>query len=211
MGRRALPKASGNIDVGDYLKSIDDLKPWDPSQWFGETSAMEIEVGCGKGLFIASAAAEHPDRSFLGIEIAKKYAHHCAARLKKQACENAIMMQGDAQPLFKDVIPDQCIDGVHVYFPDPWWKRRHRKRRIMNKDFIADAYRVLKADGQLHFWTDVKEYFDVTLDLLDSYFDFKGPIEVCESQPAHDMDYRTHFERRMRMHNEPIYRSQFVK
>ena len=199
------------MDVGDYLKTIEDLTPWQPELWSGASRPIEIEVGCGKGLFICSASADHPDRDFLGIEIAKKYAHFCAARLNKQQSPNAIMMQGDAQPLFKDVIPSKSVDGVHVYFPDPWWKRRHRKRRIMNKEFITDVYRVLKDGGKLHFWTDVKEYFDVTLQLLESSFEFKGPLAVDEAQPTHDLDYRTHFERRMRMHNEPVYRSQFVK
>ena len=109
------------------------------------------------------------------------------------------------------MIPDASLAAVHVYFPDPWWKKRHHKRRVLNEAFLADAYRTLKRAGKLHFWTDVEEYFDATLKLIASMGKFQGPLEVPEKVPEHSLDYRTHFERRTRLHEQPVYRSEFVK
>ncbi len=76
------------------------------------------------------------------------------------------MIHGDAQRVFAEVLPEVSVAAVHVYFPDPWWKKRHRKRRVMNERFLRDVERVLIPGGALHFWTDVEEYFQTTLELI---------------------------------------------
>jgi tRNA (guanine-N7-)-methyltransferase len=100
---------------------------------------------------------------------------------------------------------------VHVYFPDPWWKARHHKRRVLNEAFLTDVVRTLEPDGKFHFWTDVREYYDATLALVASRTPLVGPLDVPEAVPQHDLDYRTHFERRTRLHEEPVYRAEFTK
>ncbi|HCP84646.1 MAG TPA: tRNA (guanosine(46)-N7)-methyltransferase TrmB, partial [Planctomycetaceae bacterium] len=107
-------------------------------------------------------------------------------------------------------IAKNIVAAIHVYFPDPWWKARHRKRRVMNESFVTDIIRCLIPNGILHFWTDVKEYFDVTLELLEGFPELSGPNAVEEKTAEHDLDYRTHFERRMRKNDIPVYRSQFI-
>ncbi len=113
--------------------------------------------------------------------------------------------------IFAELIPDSSLAAVHVYFPDPWWKKRHRKRRVMNEVFAGHIERALMPGGALHFWTDVEEYFQVTLELLAARTRLTGPIAVPESVAEHDLAYRTHFERRMRLSNEPVYRAEFRK
>lgn len=81
----------------------------------------------------------------------------------------------------------------------------------MNPRFLADVERVLKPEGALHFWTDVEEYFQTALDLIAAGTKLTGPIAVDESAAEHDLDFRTHFERRMRLHGEPVYRALFCK
>jgi tRNA (guanine-N7-)-methyltransferase len=81
----------------------------------------------------------------------------------------------------------------------------------MTEAFLADIVRTLQPGGRLHFWTDVKEYFDNTLELIAKSTPLVGPIDVPEKSAEHDLDFRTHFERRMRMNGEPVYRSEFVK
>ncbi|MCA9211675.1 MAG: tRNA (guanosine(46)-N7)-methyltransferase TrmB [Planctomycetales bacterium] len=211
MGRRALRKIDKSVDLSNHLKVIDQLVPWDPERIFGRSAPLEVEVGSGKGLFLQTASSECPQHNFLGIEIAKKYAEFAAFGLANQNATNAVMMSGDAQPLFYEHFPDHSIHAVHVYFPDPWWKKRHRKRRIMNKTFLTHVIRVLVPGGKLHFWTDVHEYFESALDLIrEELPELKGPLAVDEKPSEHDFDYRTHFERRMRMHDKPVYRSQFT-
>jgi tRNA (guanine-N7-)-methyltransferase len=212
MGRRALRKIDPKLDLNRHLKTFDQLpKPWNEPALFDRMAPLEIEVGSGKGLFMASAAEAHPERNFLGIEIAARYAEFAAARLANKGLANAVMMSGDALRVFRELLPDGCLAAVHVYFPDPWWKARHRKRRVMNEAFAADIERTLKPGGELHFWTDVQEYFETTVELLAAKTRLEGPLPVEEKSPEHDLDYRTHFERRMRLHHEAVYRSLYRK
>jgi tRNA (guanine-N7-)-methyltransferase len=210
MGRRALRKVDPNLDLTRHLKAWEELpQPWDAAVLFGRAAPLEIEVGSGKGLFLQAAAGGTPDRDFLGIEIARKYARFCAARLARSAIANAAVIHGDAQRLFGELLPDQSVAAVHVYFPDPWWKKRHHKRRVMNERFLRDAVRTLAPGGAFHFWTDVNEYFEATLALLAAQTRLTGPLPVAEGRPAHDLDFRTHFERRMRLLARPVFRAEF--
>lgn len=212
MGRRALRLNDAGLDLSGYLKTFEDLpKPWSSEALFGRQAPLEVEVGSGKGLFLSGAAASWPDHDFLGIEVAHKYARHAAARLARRGLENGKMVSGDGLQIFRELLPDASLAAVHVYFPDPWWKARHRKRRVMNEAFVKDIQRTLQPSGVLHFWTDVEEYFTSTLELLAAATDLQGPLPVDEQPAAHDLDYRTHFERRMRMHGEAVYRSEYRK
>ena len=212
MGRRSLPKVDPTLDLSRHLKTLDELpSPWDAVVLFERRAPLEIEVGSGKGLFLASASASNPDRDFLGIEVVHKYARFAASRLAKQELPNARMVAGDALWVFRELLPDASVAAVHVYFPDPWWKKRHHKRRVMNEPFLADVSRVLEPGGALHFWTDVAEYFEQSLELIAQQALLEGPFDVPEREALHTLDYRTHFERRMRLHDEPVYRSLFTK
>jgi tRNA (guanine-N7-)-methyltransferase len=118
---------------------------------------------------------------------------------------------GDGLRFFSEFLPSGSVSAVHVYFPDPWWKKRHRKRRVMNESLLADVERVLSVGGALHFWTDVEEYFQTSLELLARVSPLVGPLPVAEHSPDHDFDYRTHFERRKRRERLPIFRAEFRK
>lgn len=211
MGRRALPKIDPTLDYSRHFRTLGELPvPWSSTTLFGREAPLEVEVGSGKGLFLQSAAANCPEHNFLGIEVAQKYARFAAAKLAKRELTNAMAVYGDGLRLFREVLPDDSLAAVHVYFPDPWWKKRHHKRRVLNEAFLADVYRTLRPAGRLHFWTDVQDYFDATLELIVAT-KFVGPLEVPEKPAEHGLDYRTHFERRTRLHDQPVYRSEFVK
>lgn len=212
MGRRSLPTVDKNIDLSEYYYVLaDQPEEWTPQDLFERSAPIEIEVGSGKGLFIQTAATDHPDRNFVGIEIAAKYANYAAAKLARHGLSNGKMLYGDGTRMITNHIRDESVDAVHVYFPDPWWKTRHHKRRLMNDTFLKQIQRVLKPGGELHFWTDVKKYFDSALIQIAESTTFVGPAPVEEKAAEHDMDYRTHFERRMRKHGEAVYRSLYVK
>ncbi len=212
MGRRALRKIDPKLDLSRYLLGFEDLpNPWDTARLFGREAALEIEVGSGKGLFLRTAAAARPDVDFLGIEVARKYAAYAAAGLAKRGLTNGKVAAADGLRVFAELMPADSLQAVHVYFPDPWWKTRHKKRRVLTEPFLRDVHRTLQPGGALHFWTDVEEYFSSTLDLLANLALLKGPVVVPESLPEHDMDYRTHFERRTRRNGEPVFRAEFRK
>ncbi len=212
MGRRALRKIDPTIDLSGHLKTIDQLPcPWDAAALFGRRAPLEVEVGSGKGLFLRSAAVGRPETDFLGIEVVRKYAQFAAAGLVKAGVQNTLMVHGDALRVFGELLPDLSLAAVHVYFPDPWWKKRHRRRRVMRESFLRDVERTLLPGGSLHFWTDVEEYFQTTLELLAAHTSLTGPLPAPETPAEHDMDYRTHFERRVRKADEPVHRAEFKK
>lgn len=212
MARRALHSPDRTLDLSHHLKTFDDLPcPWDVAKLFAEGGPLEIEVGSGKGLFMQRAAEQFPDHNFLGIEIAHKYARFSAARLAKRKLDNAIMVSGNALRIFRETLPDESCWAVHVYFPDPWWKKRHRKRRVMTEQFLADVQRTLLTGGTLHFWTDVQDYFDESLALISKTTQLGGPSWPAELPASHDLDYHTHFERRMRLKAQTVYRAKFLK
>src|SRR5262249_39543908 len=153
MPRRALRKIDTTLDLSRHLKQWDDLpRPWNAAALFGREAPVEVEVGSGKGMFLLAASQQRPEVNFLGIELAEKYAEFCAARLAKRKIANACVVSADAGSVFAEILPDACLAGVHVYFPDPWWKARHKKRRVMNERFVRHIERALRPSGLLHFW-----------------------------------------------------------
>lgn len=217
MGRRSLPKIDRSISVDGHFDELEDLSPpWDPDLYFSKftgpaESPLEIEIGSGKGLFLLNASGDHPERRYLGIEIAKKYARFSAYRFAQRERTNARMIRGDAMRFMREFVADASVNDVHIYFPDPWWKDRHRQRRVVNAEMVGNIQRTLVSGGTFHFWTDVEEYFETACETIAENSDLQGPFPVAEKQPEHDMDYRTHFERRMRINDHPVFRSQFKK
>lgn len=212
MARSTLRKIDPAIDLSRHLLSFEQLPiPFSGNEVFGREAPLQVEVGSGKGLFLARAAEQAPANDYLGIELAAKYARYSALRLARGALANARIIQADASRVFRECLSDDCLSAVHVYFPDPWWKARHKKRRIMNAAFLKDVERTLRPGGALHFWTDVEEYFQTTLALIRDTVRLDGP-EVVDERPAdHELDYHTHFERRTRLKVAPVYRAVFRK
>lgn len=210
MARRAVKSITQDTDLSPVLVNAEELsKPWNPEKLFGRVAPVELEIGSGKGLFIRRAADTFPDHDFLGIEIGKKYARFSAARLLNRNARNAVMVCGDAAKILEETIPENSLEAIHVYFPDPWWKRAHKKRRILRTEVLKLIESRLRHGGVLHFWTDVEEYFKTTLKLLAAETSLEGPLEVPEKEAEDEFDYRTHFERRTRLHGEPVFRSEF--
>jgi len=212
MGRRALRRIDPQLDLSRHLRTLEELpRPWCAQAWFGRAAPLEVEIGSGKGLFLRSAAAARPDVDFLGIEIAARYARFAAAGLARRGLANAIVVSGDAVRLFAEFLPDDSLAAVHLYFPDPWWKRRHKKRRVVRESLVRDIERTLQPGGSLHYWTDVEEYFRTGLALVASQTRLEGPHEVPEPLAQGDLDYRTHFERRTRLAGRRVMRAEFRK
>ncbi len=190
---------------------LESTGPLDLERLFGSDRPVELEIGCGKGLFLVTAATLEPGRNFLGIEVARKYARFTADRLARRGLTNARVVRGDARALLRDAVPDASVAVLHVYFPDPWWKRRHKKRRVFSEEFVRQAARVLVPGGELRFATDVAEYFGVMRALVSAHPAFLPLEPPAEKPPEHDLDYLTNFERKYRQGGRPILRAQFQK
>jgi len=165
-----------------------------------------VEVGFGKGLFLLTAAQHCPGSNFVGIEIERKYVLFTANRLAKRGLPNARLVCGDARLFLRDRVAAGSLQALHVYFPDPWWKTRHRKRRVFTDDFARQCERALRLGGCLHVVTDVADYFDVIKELLarETRLTPLPPPEV--KSPENDLYYLTNFERKYRREGRPIYR-----
>ena len=124
-----------------------------------DTCPLEIEIGSGKGTFIISRAQQRPEINFIGIEYAASYAAYTADRVRRAGLENVQMICDDAMNVLTGHIGDQSVLRLHVYFPDPWPKRKHHRRRLVQPPFVNEAIRILKPGGQLLLVTDHREYY----------------------------------------------------
>lgn len=179
-----------------------------PLNWielFGRAAAVEIEVGFGKGTFLCDAAQRAPATNYLGVEIERKYVLATAARLAKKSLTNVKVACTEARWFLKMYVRDESVDALHVYFPDPWWKNRHKKRKLFTAEFAAQAFRILKPGAIFHFATDVKDYFDESLALMASI----GQFREAPWPPGFVPDVMTNFERKYRAEGRSIYRTRF--
>jgi tRNA (guanine-N7-)-methyltransferase len=189
--------------------------PAPPIVWrelFGNDHPVEVEVGFGKGLFLATAGAARPDTNFFGIEIVRKYQLYAATRLATRKLINVRVACADGRAVLKERVAPQSVQAVHVYFPDPWWKARHRKRRVFTPEFAHTAGTVIRPGGRLFIATDVEAYFGVMTQIVrDLGPAFRELPPPPPTEPKHDMDYLTNFERKFRKEGRPIYRAAYER
>lgn len=162
-------------------------------------------------MFLVKHAEDHPELNILGIEIDYREGRHGAARLQRRHLNNARVLGGDARIALEKYVPPRSVHEAYILFPDPWWKRRHRRRRLFTDVFVHHVREVLRPDGVLNAWTDVEEYFEVIAALMNHHPGFIA-LEPPEEKPAaHDLDYHTSFERKRRQAGETIYRGRWKK
>ena len=212
-------------ELAPYLLDLPDPPvPFDWTAVFGADRPVELEVGFGKGLFLLTAAQARPDVSFVGVEIVRKYQLFTATRLAKRGLPNVRVACGDARLFLRDRVAAAAFQALHVYFPDPWWKKRHHKRRLFTPEFAAECARVLRPPsplrlspaagerrrgegGRLHFVTDVENYFRMATGLLAAQPALQPLPPPEPGDPRHDLDYLTNFERKFRKQGKPIWRA----
>jgi tRNA (guanine-N7-)-methyltransferase len=193
--------------LAPYLLQVPDPpKPLDISAIFGNAQPVEIEIGLGKGLFLLTSALANPHTNFLGIEIERKYQLFTANRIAKRNLTNVRLVQADARNFLRDCIPATSMQAIHVYFPDPWWKKRHQKRRVFTASFVAECARVLRRGGVLRVATDVEDYFRIILELLRQQTSLRERPWLDADLP---IGAATNFERKARERGHPIFRAAF--
>jgi tRNA (guanine-N7-)-methyltransferase len=201
-------------ELAPFLLEIPVEEPPRVLDWrevFGNEQPVEMEVGFGKGLFLLTASQACPAVNLLGIEIVRKYQLYAATRLAKRGLSNVRLVMADARLFLRDKVAGQSLQAIHVYFPDPWWKKRHLKRRLFTPEFAVQCERVLRIGGRLHVVTDVDEYFRVMSDLLALHTRLQPLPPTDPKQPKHDLDYLTNYERKFRKEGRPIYRGIFER
>ena len=130
---------------------------------FGREADTVLEIGCGMGETTAAIAAAHPEVNFLGCEVFVAGVGALAKRLDEMGLENVRIVRHDAVEIVRDMIPENSLAGVHIYFPDPWRKARHHKRRLVAQPFIGMLASRIRSGGYIHCATDWENYSEQML------------------------------------------------
>ena len=171
---------------------------------------VEVEVGIGKGGFLLARARQRPEINLLGIEYARAYAAYAADRARRAELSNVRVLCTEAAQLFTTCLDDCCLQRVHIYFPDPWPKRKHHHRRLIQPAFIQQVQRVLKLGGQLLIVTDHQEYFGQIQRVMNSTAGFLA-IKFPQSTDRGDLLVETNFERKYAQEGRIFYRITFIR
>jgi tRNA (guanine-N7-)-methyltransferase len=186
--------------------------PIDWATLFGNANPVEVEVGTGKGLFLLNAATARPGVNFFGIEVVRKYQLYAATRYAIRKLPNVRTACADAKVVLRDFVAPGSAAAVHVYFPDPWWKKRHRKRRVFTPEFAADVARAVAAGGRLFIASDVEEYFGVMTAILRAMPAFaERPDEADRAAPRTDAGFATNFERKALESGGSVWRAVYER
>jgi tRNA (guanine-N7-)-methyltransferase len=173
---------------------------------FGRPGPVHVEIGAGKGTFLLGQAAAQPGDNFLGIEWARKYYRYAVDRIGRWGLTNVRIIRTDAAGFIADSVPDDSVDYFHIYFPDPWPKKRHHKRRFICSANLEHLIRGLKTGGQLRIATDHADYFDQIKLVLAARSDVLEEIDFIKPAGAESGEWvGTNFERKYLKDQKPIY------
>ncbi|MGE3107815.1 MAG: tRNA (guanosine(46)-N7)-methyltransferase TrmB [Phycisphaerales bacterium] len=180
----------------------------DPRTWFEHSDRpFEIEIGSGKGTFLLHAAGVQPERNFLGIEWAREFWLYTSDRCRRAQVRNIRTLNTDASEFLHWRVPDGVVEVIHLYFPDPWPKSRHHRRRIVQDRFLEDCHRVLSGAGELRvvtdhegYWAWMQEHFLRVRGRLFDAETLRRPEGVPEGELV-----GTNFERKYRREGRPFH------
>ena len=175
-------------------------------QIFGRSGPLHIEIGSGKATFLVSQAKAQPEADFLGIEWARKYFRHAIDRVGRWGLTNVRLVRADAAPFLRDFVPDGSVDCFHIYFPDPWPKKRHQKRRLVQRSNLDILIRCLKPGGTIRIATDHAEYFEQIKEATSAYSGILEEIEFPRPAGAREDELTgTNYERKYLKDGRPVH------
>ena len=195
------------VDLRPYfipLDEIDGVIDW--TTFFGNDHPVELDIGCGRGKFLFESTLANPETNWVGCELDYSEARRGATRIAKRALPNGRVLGGDAKDLLAKKIVPHSVTAARVYFPDPWWKNKHRKRRLFTDEFADLLARVVMHGGHVHSWSDVEDYFEVISALMNHHADFEPLVPPPEPEGKDDLDYLTGFHRSRKLMGCTIYR-----
>jgi tRNA (guanine-N7-)-methyltransferase len=184
--------------------------PLDLNSIFGRDSEVELEIGFGNGLFLMQVASDHKEKNFVGIELVNFFARKAEKKIIKAELENVRLFVGDAKLLLLILFHDRTFDQIYLNFPDPWFKKRHKKRRMLKVCFNRLLAKRLKDGGVVSIATDHSEFRDFVIEsMLDSgSFISEYPEGFTLENPG---TYPTKYEQKWRSQGKEIYYMKFRK
>lgn len=200
---RSFVLRAGRLGKGQ-LKALDEFGPrfvlpyqtalLDLAATFGREAPKVLEIGFGMGQATAEIARNHPETDYLGVEVHTPGVGALLKLIGEQDLSNLRLIQHDAVEVLRHMIPEAGLDGIHIFFPDPWHKKRHHKRRLIQPAFAELLASRLKTGGYLHLATDWRDYAEQMLAVLATTPHLRNSSDGYAPRP----DYRplTKFERR---------------
>ncbi len=194
-------------ELSSVLSLTDRTPPLSWSELFGREGNVELEIGAGKGLFLSEMAALHPETDFVGVERARKYFTRGAERLSSDGRPNVRVVCAEAFDFLLRWVAPRSVRRVHVYFPDPWPKKRHTKRRLLQPELYRLAARALRSDGEFFVASDVAMYFEEAMADLEhcAWFE-RAPWP--ESEPGR---VSTHYARKYEAEGRALCYARFTR
>lgn len=179
------------------------------SELFEREAPTILEIGFGNGESLATMAEQNSDKNYLGIEVHRPGAGQLLQHIENKALSNVRVSTHDAVEVLKQQLPDESLSGVQIFFPDPWPKKRHHKRRIIQADFMSLLATKLIPSGFVHLATDWANYAEHMLDVMQAHPDFNNTVDNFIPRP----DFRplTKFENRGLKLGHEIFDLMFVK
>jgi len=167
---------------------------------------VHIEIGTGRATFLLNQAKALPEANFLGIEWASRYYRYCVDRIGRCGLENVRIIRTDAACFIADCVPDNSVDCFHIYFPDPWPKKKHHKRRFLSPGNLQHLVRCLKTTGQIRIATDHVDYFEEIKKLTATQNEKLKEIDFPPATGAEKGEWTgTNYERKSLKRKMPIY------
>jgi len=181
----------------------------DPSKLFATSLPLVMEIGFGMGLATWQIARDRPQYNYLGVEVHTAGVGKLIMEIREKSLHNLKIVQHDAVEVLAGMIPENCLAGLHIFYPDPWPKKRHHKRRLMRQPIVDIMISRLRPGGYLYFVTDIEEYGQSTLELL----------ETCEAventsagfSPRIDWRPETKFEAKAKAAKRTAFELYFLK
>lgn len=161
-------------------------EPMDLSAIFGRADSPKIlEIGFGMGETTAKIAQTLPEKDFLGVEVHTPGVGALLKLIEESSIPNIRIIRHDAVDVLNHMLPDASLDGVHIFFPDPWHKKRHHKRRLIQAEFVRLLCAKIKPGGYLHVATDWQEYAEWVLEVLQAEHMLKNTAQEYAEKPAY--------------------------
>lgn len=195
-----MASAPPTIAVSAEIIPANYFTPLDFESIYGNQAPLEVDLGCGDGLFLAAAAAANPARNFLGIDRMPGRVQSAIRKIEIGALTNARILKIEISYAIRHLLPAASVAVFHLMFPDPWPKRRHSPRRVVTEDLFVALHRALAPDGLVRVATDEADYFREIERLAARSPGFIGPTD-CDTPAS-----ATTFERRFKEDGLEIHR-----
>ncbi|GGI86314.1 tRNA (guanosine(46)-N7)-methyltransferase TrmB [Legionella impletisoli] len=193
-----------------YELSADPI-PWDLNQLFGREADTIVEIGFGMGSSLFAMAKAQPQTNFIGIEVHRAGVGSLVADLHEHELGNVRIASFDAVEVMNNNLPDNALKGIQIFFPDPWPKKRHHKRRLIQSDFISLLVKKLKSGGFIHCATDWQDYAEHMLSVFESESHLRNADSNGNYSPRPESRPLTKFEQRGQRLGHGVWDLIFIK